>query len=75
MGMNITLIGSMNDNLSRLTYQWFVANDIQAEYVEVDAVPNEILEAGITSLPIVLLKGNYYCHGYDLRALELLPYR
>ena len=73
--MNITLIGSMNDNLSRLTYQWFVANDIQAEYVEVDAVPNEILEAGITSLPIVLLKGNYYCHGYDLRALELLPYR
>ena len=36
---------------------------------------NEILEAGITSLPIVLLKGNYYCHGYDLRALELLPYR
>ena len=73
--MNITLIGSMNDNLSRLTYQWFVANDIQAEYVEVDAVPNELLEAGITSLPIVLLKGNYYCHGYDLRALELLPYR
>ena len=73
--MNITLIGSMNDNLSRLTYQWFVANDIQAEYVEADAVPNEILEAGITSLPIVLLKGNYYCHGYDLRALELLPYR
>ena len=73
--MNITLIGSMNDNLSRLTYQWFVANDIQAEYVEVDAIPNEILEAGITSLPIVLLKGNYYCHGYDLRALELLPYR
>ena len=73
--MNITLIGSMNDNLSRLTYQWFVANDIQAEYVEVDAVPNEMLEAGITSLPIVLLKGNYYCHGYDLRALELLPYR
>ena len=73
--MNITLIGSMNDNLSRLTYQWFVANDIQAEYVEVDAVPNEMLEAGITSLPIVLLEGNYYCHGYDLRALELLPYR
>ena len=73
--MNITLIGSMNDNLSRLTYQWFVANDIQAEYVEVDAVPNEILEAGITSLPIVLLKGDYYCHGYDLRALEVLPYR
>ena len=73
--MNITLIGSMNDNLSRLTYQWFVANDIDAEYVEVDAVPNEMLEAGITSLPIVLLKGNYYCHGYDLRALELLPYR
>ena len=73
--MNITLIGSMNDNLSRLTYQWFVTNDIQAEYVEVDAVPNEILEAGITSLPIVLLNGNYYCHGYDLRALELLPYR
>ena len=73
--MNITLIGSMNDNLSRLTYQWFVANDIQAEYVEVDAVPSEMLEAGITSLPIVLLKGNYYCHGYDLRALELLPYR
>ena len=73
--MNITLIGSMNDNLSRMTYQWFVANDIQAEYVEVDAVPNELLEAGITSLPIVLLKGNYYCHGYDLRALELLPYR
>ena len=73
--MNITLIGSMNDNLSRMTYQWFVANDIDAEYVEVDAVPNEILEAGITSLPIVLLKGNYYCHGYDLRALELLPYR
>ena len=73
--MNITLIGSMNDNLSRLTYQWFVANDIQAEYAEADAVPNELLEAGITSLPIVLLKGNYYCHGYDLRALELLPYR
>ena len=73
--MNITLIGSMNDNLSRLTYQWFVANDIQAEYVEADAVPNELLEAGITSLPIVLLKGNYYCHGYDLRALEVLPYR
>ena len=73
--MNITLIGSMNDNLSRLTYQWFVENDIQAEYVEVDAVPNELLEAGITSLPIVLLNGNYYCHGYDLRALELLPYR
>ena len=73
--MNITLIGSMNDNLSRMTYQWFLANDIQAEYVEADAVPNEILEAGITSLPIVLLKGNYYCHGYDLRALELLPYR
>ena len=73
--MNITLIGSMNDNLSRMTYQWFLANDIQAEYVEVDAVPNELLEAGITSLPIVLLKGNYYCHGYDLRALELLPYR
>lgn len=73
--MNVTLIGSMNDNLSRLTYQWFVTNEIQAEYVEVDAVPNEILEAGITSLPIVLLNGNYYCHGYDLRALEVLPYR
>lgn len=73
--MNITLIGSMNDNLSRLTYQWFVANDIQAEYVEVYTVPNELLEAGITSLPIVLLNGSYYCHGYDLRALELLPYR
>ena len=73
--MNITLIGSMNDNLSRLTYQWFVTNDIQAEYVEVDTIPAEMLEAGITSLPIVLLNGNYYCHGHDLRALELLPYR
>lgn len=73
--MNITLVGSMNDNFSRLTYQWFVTNDIQAEYVEVDAIPTELLEAGITSLPIVLLNGNYYCHGYDLRALELLPYQ
>ena len=73
--MNITLIGSMNDNRSRLTYQWFVTNDIQAEYVEVDMIPAELLEAGITSLPIVLLNGNYYCHGYDLRALEVLPYR
>ena len=73
--MNITLIGSMNDNLSRLTYQWFVTSEIQAEYVEVDTIPAEMLEAGITSLPIVLLNGNYYCHGYDLRALELLPYR
>ncbi len=73
--MNITLIGSMNDNLSRLTYQWFVTNEIQAEYVEADTIPEGLLQAGINSLPIVLLKGNYYCHGYDLRALELLPYR
>ena len=73
--MNITLIGSMNDNRSRLTYQWFVTNDIQAEYMEVDMIPEELLQAGINSLPIVLLNGNYYCHGYDLRALELLPYR
>ena len=73
--MNITLIGSMNDNLSRMTYQWFVTNEIQAEYVEVDMIPEELLVAGITSLPIVLLNGNYYCHGYDLRALEVLPYR
>ena len=73
--MNITLIGSMNDTHSRLTYQWFVTNEIQAEYVETDTIPEELLQAGITSLPIVLLNGNYYCHGYDLRALELLPYR
>ena len=73
--MNITLIGSMNDNLSRMTYQWFVTNEIQAEYVEVGTIPEELLEAGINSLPIVLLNGNYYCHGYDLRALEVLPYR
>ena len=73
--MNITLIGSMKDNLSRMTYQWFVTNEIQAEHVEVDTIPEELLEAGITSLPIVLLNGNYYCHGYDLRALEVLPYR
>ena len=73
--MNITLIGSMNDNFSRLTYQWFVTNEIQAEYVEVDTIPSELLDADINSLPIVLLNGNYYCHGYDLRALELLPYR
>ena len=65
----------MNDNFSRMTYQWFVTNDISAEYVEVEAIPDELLEAGVTSLPIVLLNGNYYCHGYDLRALELLPYR
>ena len=73
--MNVTLIGSMNDNLSRMTYQWFITNDIGAEYVEVETIPTELLEAGVTSLPIVLLNGNYYCHGYDLRALELLPYR
>ena len=73
--MSITLIGSINDMHSRLTYQWFVTNEIQAEYVEVDTIPSELLDADINSLPIVLLNGNYYCHGYDLRALELLPYR
>ena len=73
--MNIILIGSMNDTYSRITYQWFVTNDISAEYVETETIPTELLEAGVTSLPIVLLNGNYYCHGYDLRALELLPYR
>ena len=73
--MNIILIGSIDDTFSRLTHQWFVTNEVQAEYVEVDTIPEELLEAGITSLPIVLLNGNYYCNGYDLRALELLPYR
>ena len=73
--MDIVLIGSISDTYSRLTYQWFVSNDTRAEYVEVATIPDELLEAGVTSLPIVLLNGNYYCNGYDLRALELLPYR
>ena len=72
--MNITLIGSTNDTFSRMTYQWFVNAGIDAEYVEVDDVPYEFYEIGIESLPIVLLNGNYYCHGYDLGRLELLMY-
>lgn len=72
--MNIILIGSMNDNLSRLTYQWFVANDIQAEYVEAPDVPYELYAQGVTSLPIILMNGIVYCYGYDLEKLERLTH-
>ena len=72
--MNIILIGSMNDNFSRMTYQWFVTNEIEAEYVEVSDVPQEFYEAGARSLPIVLLNGNIHCTGYDLEMLELLTH-
>lgn len=72
--MNITLIGSINDTYSRMTHQWFVDNDIQGEYVEVDVIPPEFIEAGVTSLPIVMLNGRIHCTGYDLQYLELLTH-
>lgn len=73
--MNIILIGSMDDTHSRLTYQWFLDNEIQVEYVEVGKVPPELLGQGITTLPVVLLNGQFYTQGHDLRKLELLTHR
>lgn len=70
--MTITLLGSINDTYSRMVYQWFVTIGIEANYVEVDGVPDDLIAAGITSLPIVFVNGNYYTQGYDLEKLERL---
>lgn len=72
--MNIILIGSIDDTFSRLTHQWFVTNEVQAEYVEAPDVPYELYVQGVTSLPIVLMNGIVYCYGYDLEKLERLTH-